>query len=82
MRQIQEYKDYRSPRHKLLRIFETGRDRWREKCKAAKTALKASRLRIKRLELQRDQLRARTDELFAEVAELRSQGGPSVTSDR
>ena len=82
MRQGQVYGEYRSPRHKLLRIFENGRDRWREKCKEAKTALKAARLRVKRLELQRDQLRCRTDELLAELAELKSRGTPPLASDR
>ena len=75
------YKEYRSPRHKLLQLFETSRDQWREKCKTAKARLKVERIRTRRLREQRDRWRERADELEALVLELQENRPPPVALD-
>jgi len=71
-----EQKEFRSPRAKLLRFFESSRNGWKRKCREAKddvkrlsnnvAALKRSRCRWKTLAKQRadeiKQLRRELDE--------------------
>jgi hypothetical protein len=45
---------YRSPRHKLLGFFESSRDKWKDKCKAAKVRLKRATNRVESLVRSRD----------------------------
>jgi len=76
------YKEYLSPKHKLLHIFENGRDRWREKCKTAKAKLKIEKIRSRRFKEQRDRWSARVHELEAQISELQQVTTTPVTLDR
>ncbi len=54
---------YKSPLKKLLKVFESGRDQWKEKTLKAKYDLKIDRNRIKFLETSKATLKQQNKEL-------------------
>ncbi len=54
---------YKSPLKKLLKVFEIGRDQWKEKTLNAKYALKIARNRIKFLETSKTAIKHENKEL-------------------
>ena len=68
---VERVASYRSPRHKLLGFFESSRDKWKDKCKAAKVRLKRATNRVESLVRSRDLWKERAREGEAEAARLR-----------
>lgn len=70
-------KEYKSPIHKLLPFFERSRDRWKEKCMTAKSAVKQLKNRTAQLSRSRQRwkelARERGRELEALQRELAGQ---------
>lgn len=64
---------YSSPRHKLLRFFIRSRDRWKEKCRQGKVALKRMINRANSLQRSRDHWKQVARQREQELAELRCQ---------
>ena len=62
---------YKSPIRSLARFFESSRNKWKEKCEAAKKCLKRIKVRVRSLETSVDSLKARVRELESENMELR-----------
>ena len=61
---------YKSRPKLLLKFFRDSRDKWKDKCKAAKAALKNVQNRSRWLETSRDQWKARAQQLQAELEQL------------
>lgn len=62
---IEAERTYKSPVRKLLPFFERSRDRWKEKCRAAKS-------RVKRLQSQTVKL-LRSRQRWKELAQQRAE---------
>jgi hypothetical protein len=58
---------YRSPVAKLLRFFRLSRDKWKEKCKAAKRENKSLKTRLRKMRESRDRWRARARDSVIEA---------------
>lgn len=58
---------YKSPRRKLVKIFEKGRDNWKKKCQEAKYKVKLLSNRIRYLEKRKAELKLRVKELEKEL---------------
>lgn len=58
---------YKSRLKVLMEFFRSSRDRWKDKCIAAKAALKKANNRSRWLETSRDQWKARASELEAQL---------------
>jgi chromosome segregation ATPase len=63
-------RDYKSPKHKLVRFFEKSRNQWKAKCLDAKSVIKRLQNRIRFLEKSKDQLKHRVSELEADLSTL------------
>lgn len=79
-----ETKEYRSPQKKLLKFFESSRDRWKEKCVVAKQRIRTLQTRVADVHASRErwkeeakQLRERLAQLEAEL-EQQKQGRPKA----
>lgn len=68
-----ENKIYKSPRRKLVRFFETSRDRWKRKCMEAKGTVKRLNHRIRYLESSKAQWKDRAKELEKELTRMKTQ---------
>jgi hypothetical protein len=73
---------YKSPKSKLVRFFESSRDRWKAKCQQSKQANKLLANQTRAVEKSREHWKQvaqdahrRTDELRREVEELKQAGG-------
>ncbi len=64
---------YKSRLKVLMEFFRRSRDQWKEKCLAAKAALKKANNLIRWLETSRDTWKAKAKELEAEVRQLREE---------
>ena len=62
---------YKSPRRKLVKIFEEGRNKWKEKCQVAKYNLKLLSNKVRYLEKRKTELTKRVKELEKELKEYR-----------
>ena len=62
--------EYRSPRGKLVRFFRKSRDRWKERCRVAKTNIKRLRNGTVALKKSRDHWKALAKQLRKESQEL------------
>ena len=71
MPQVDDEKVYTSPRHKLLRFFESSRDGWKQKCQETKTALKRMKNRAGALQKSRDLWKERARQQAQELEQLR-----------
>ncbi len=67
------YKAYKSPLRKLAHFFEQSRDKWKEKCKAAKRQVKGFKNRVRFLEESRERWKKQAKEQGAEVARLKKE---------
>jgi hypothetical protein len=67
MRSATTDKIYTSPVRKLVRFFETSRDQWKAKCRAAKSIIKRLKNRIRFLEESRARWKQRAQELEAQL---------------
>ena len=67
------YKAYKSPLRKLVRFFEQSRDKWKEKCGAAKRQVKGLKNRVRFLEDSRERWKKQAKEQAAEVARLKKE---------
>lgn len=65
--------EYKSPRSKLVRFFETSRNAWKAKCKAAKKTIKALNIRIRDIKISREKWKIRALALEKELAQLKKQ---------
>lgn len=63
-------KTYKSPRRKLVKFFEKSRDRWKAKCREAKTLVKRLKNRVRFLEHSRDRWKAKASTLEAELQQV------------
>ena len=75
-------REYRSPKHKLVRFFEKSRNRWRERCKEAKARLKVEKTHVRRLETQRDRWKERARELEAMLKSGEVRSAEAMQQDR
>lgn len=71
---------YKSPLNKLMKFFESSRDKWKEKHHEAQAQLKLARNQVRAVEKSRDTWRTRAEQseervqqLQAELTELKSQ---------
>jgi chromosome segregation ATPase len=65
-------KTYKSPRRKLVRLFEKSREQWKLKHHQAKADVKRLSSRIRFLEKSKGQWKSRVEELEAEVVRLKA----------
>ena len=66
-RQTPKSSSYKSPRRKLVKIFEEGRDKWKKKCQHAKYNVKLLSNRVRYLEKRKDELTQRVKQLEKEL---------------
>lgn len=66
-------KEYKSPRRKLVKFFETSRDKWKEKCLEAKYQIKLLKIKIRNLENSKAKYKNHAKEYEAKVAKLEKQ---------
>ena len=65
-------KSYKSPRRKLVCFFEKSRNKWKAKCRDAKTSVKRLSNRIRFLAKSKDRWKRRSTELEAELGTLKA----------
>ena len=70
---LREPKQYRSPRHKLLKFFEKSRDRWKAKCLEAKATVRQVKNRATWLAQSRDAWKARSQAQATRIRDLERQ---------
>ncbi len=68
-----ERKQYRSPVKKLMRCFETSRDKWKEKCLEAKLRVKLLHTKVADLRVSRERWKQEARQLRVEVSRLRDE---------
>ncbi len=66
-----EIKKYKSPKRILLRFFEKSRNKWKDKCKAAKYQIKLLRNKIRYLEKNKVVFKNRVKRLEAELQQTK-----------
>jgi hypothetical protein len=66
-------KQYKSPVRKLLPFFERSRNRWKQKCAVAKTAVKLLKNQTEKLQRSRDRWKELARERGEELKRLRSE---------
>ncbi|MDY6894326.1 MAG: hypothetical protein SVO01_02745 [Thermotogota bacterium] len=66
-------KNYKSPRRKLVKFFETSRDKWKEKCLDAKYQIKLLKSKIRNLENSKAKYKNRAKEYEAKLKKLEKQ---------
>ncbi len=64
-------KEYKSPKWKLIRFFESSRDKWKIKAKDAKYQIKLLRKRVKYLEQNKREFKKRSRNLEIEVQQMK-----------
>ena len=64
---------FSTPASKLVRSFEQSRDRWKEKCQAAKSELKRTQNMVRDVRKSRQSWRARAAEAEQTAHELQQQ---------
>lgn len=72
MKEAQEGKSYKSPQRKLVKFFEKSRDRWKVKCREAKTEVKRLKNRVRFLEKSKEHWKSRVKELEGELAQMKA----------
>lgn len=60
---------FRSPVSKLVRFFQSSRDKWKSKCQQAKEERKRLKQRVGKLEASRDQWKEKCRQLQGEMKE-------------
>lgn len=64
--------EYRSPTKKLLRFFETSRDKWKAKYLGAKHQLKLAQNQVRAVEKSREQWRSKAQQAEQALRELKA----------
>lgn len=70
---VTEQKQYRSPTKKLLRFFESSRDKWKARCLESKQRLKLLRTKVADLTTSREHWKSEAKQLRDEVARLEAE---------
>ena len=68
-----EAKPYKSPRRKLVKLFEKSRNQWKAKSIAAKARVKYLKNRIRYLEASQEKWKSKAIELGKELVRLKAQ---------
>ena len=71
MPSLQEKLIYKSPERKLVRFFETSRNKWKAKARESKRVLKRFKNRIRFLETSRARWKDKAKRLEVELAQMR-----------
>ena len=71
MPSLQKKSIYKSPERKLVRFFETSRDKWKAKARESKRVLKRLKNRIRFLETSRARWKAKAKRLEGELAQMK-----------
>lgn len=64
-------KEYKSPKWKLIRFFESSRDKWKIKARDAKYQIKLLRKRVKYLEQNKEKIKTQSKNLEHQVQQLK-----------
>ena len=72
MQNIQKKSVYKSPEKKLVRFFETSRNKWKAKARESKRVLKRLKNRIRFLEASRARWKDKAKRLEVEVAQMKA----------
>ena len=72
MPSLQEKSAYKSPEGKLVKFFETSRNKWKAKTRASKRVLKRLKNRVRFLEASRARWKDKAQGLEAEFAQLKA----------
>ena len=68
-----EEKLYRSPTKKLLRFFESSRNKWKAKCLASKRRVKRLLTKVADLQASRERWKNEAKQLRSELAQIRAE---------
>ena len=72
MQNLQEKSVYKSPEKKLIRFFETSRNKWKAKARESKRVLKRLKNRIRFLETSRARWKDKAKRLEGELAQMKA----------
>jgi len=72
MPSLQEKSVYKSPERKLIRFFETSRNKWKIKARESKRVLKRLKNRIRFLESSRARWKDKAQRLEVELAQMKA----------
>lgn len=73
-------KEYTSPPRKLVKFFETSRDKWKARCLKGQTIIRQLKNRAQWLEQSRNNWKARARQLAHRVQELEAEMGQQASS--
>lgn len=65
-------KKYKSPKWKLIRFFESSRNKWKKKAKDAKYQIKLLRKRVKYLEQHKREFKERSNNLELQIQQIKN----------
>ena len=65
-----ETRKFRSPPHKLIRFFESSRDKWKQKCMEAKHRCKLLSNQVRAVEKSREHWRAQAEATTRRLEEV------------
>jgi len=66
-------KQYRTPAKKLLKFFESSRNRWKAKCLEAKRRVKLLQTKVADLQFSRERWKQEAKQLRLETRQLRAE---------
>ena len=69
---MEEKKEYKSPKGKMIVFFEKSRNQWKEKCLSAKQKLEIFRNRINFLEKSKEYWKVQTKDMKKRISEMES----------
>ncbi len=72
MPSLQEKSVYKSPERKLVKFFETSRNKWKAKARESKRVLKRLKNRIRFLETSRARWKDKAKRLEVELAQMKA----------
>ncbi len=73
-------KEYTSPQRKLVKFFETSRDKWKARCLKGQAIIRQLKNRAQWLEQSRNNWKARARQLAHRVQELEAEMGQQASS--
>ncbi|MBL0701851.1 MAG: hypothetical protein JJV91_00010 [Desulfosarcina sp.] len=65
-------KKYKSPKWKLIRFFESSRNKWKKKAKDAKYQIKLLRKKVKYLEQHKREHKERSNNLDLQIQQIKN----------
>ena len=72
MQNLREKSVYKSPEKKLIRFFETSRNKWKTKARESKRVMKRLKNRIRFLETSRARWKDKAKRLEGELAQMKA----------